>query len=252
MNSEFNQPATQSATRRLLTKVAAAAGFTAIVIIGMLVTSSRGSAKNDNNAEQDEKLKIQIGFKVNPVTLNETGKDHDLLYLGSYIVNVTGDCNGCHSAGPQTEFLGNPALFAPPSHTAHQIKKVNPATFLGGGRDFGAFPTPSSPLHIYSRNLTPDSTGKPEGGHSYSDFVQIMRTGIDFDEIHPTCPTATQTSTCVPYPFDGSLLQIMRWPSFQDMTDRELKAIYEYLSAIPCIDTVVTGQPQLRNTCPAH
>ena len=246
MNKKYNQPG----MHRLFTKIAAAAGFTAIVIAGMLITSSRSSAKNDNNAEQDEKMKIEIGFKVNPVTLNTAGKDHDLLYLGSYIVNVTGDCNGCHSNGPSTEFLGNPALFAPPSHTAHQVKKINPAIFLGGGRDFGPFPAPSSPLHIYSRNLTPDSTGMAEGGHSYSDFVQIMRTGIDFDGVHPTCPTTTQTSTCVPYPFDGSLLQIMRWPSFQDMTDRELKAIYEYLSAVPCIDTVVANQPQLRNTCP--
>jgi hypothetical protein len=252
MNSEFNQPARQSGMHRLFTKVAAGVGFTAIVITGMLITSSRGSAKNDNNAEQDEKMKIEIGFKVNPVTLNTAGKDHDLLYLGSYIVNVTGDCNGCHSNGPSTEFIGNPALFQPPSHTAHQVKQINPATFLGGGRDFGAFPAPTSPLHIYSRNLTPDVTGMAEGGHSYSDFVQIMRTGIDFDGVHPTCPTTTQTASCVPYPFDGSLLQIMRWPSFQDMTDRDLKAIYEYLSAVPCVDTVVAGQPQLRNTCPAH
>jgi hypothetical protein len=252
MNLRFNQPAEQSAMHRVLTKVAAAVGFTAIVITGMLITSSRGSAKNDNNAEQDEKMKIQIGFQVNPVTLNLAGKDHDLLYLGSYIVNVTGDCNGCHSNGPSTEYLGNPALFAPPSLTAHQVKKVNPATFLGGGRDFGAFPAPTSPLHIFSRNLTPDVTGMAEGGHSYSDFVQIMRTGKDFDGIHPTCPAMTaQTASCVPYPFDGSLLQIMRWPSFQSMTDRDLQAIYEYLSAVPCIDTVVTGQPQLRNTCPA-
>ena len=252
MNLEYNQPTKQSAIRRLLKKVAAAMGFTAIVTLGMLITSSRGSAKNDNNAEQDEQLKIQIGFQVNPVTLNMAGKDHDLLGLGSYIVNVTGDCNGCHSAGPATEYLGNPALFAPPSHTAHQVKQVNPATFLGGGRDFGAYPAPTSPLHIFSRNLTPDSTGKPEGGHSYSDFVQIMRTGKDFDvTVHPNC-TGAPTASCMPYPFDGGLLQIMRWPSFQDMTDRDLKAIYEYLSAIPCIDTVVTGQDQLRNTCPAH
>ena len=252
MKLKFNQPAGQPAMRRLLTKVAAALGFTAIVIFGMLITTSSGSAKNDKNTEQDEKLKIQIGFQVNPVTLNTAGKDHDLLYLGSYIVNVSGDCNGCHSAGPATEFIGNPALFAPPSHTAHQVKQINPATFLGGGRDFGGFPTPTSPLHIYSRNLTPDVTGKAEGGHSYSDFVQIMRTGKDYDvEVHPAC-TGAATASCMPYPFDGGLLQIMRWPAFQNMTDRDLQAIYEYLSAVPCIDTVVANQPQLRNTCPGH
>ena len=153
MNLESNQPAEQRAMRRVLNKVAPAMGLAAIVLAGMLITSSRGSAKNDNNTEQDEKLKIQIGFQVNPVTLNQAGKDHDLLGLGSYIVNVTGDCNGCHSAGPTTEYLGNPALFAPPSLTVHQTKKVNPATFLGGGRDFGAFPAPNSPPAYFQPQL---------------------------------------------------------------------------------------------------
>jgi hypothetical protein len=34
------------------------------------------------------------------------------------------------------------------------------------------------------------------------------------------------------------------------MSDHYLEAIYEYLSAIPCIDTKIPGQPQLRNQCP--
>lgn len=199
----------------------------------MFITSSRGSAKDDNDREQDERSKIQIGFRANPVMLNMAGKDRELVGLGSYIVNVGSDCNGCHSKGPATEYLGNPALFAPPSLTAHQIKRVNTATFLGGGRDFSGFPAPNSPLHIYSRNLTPDVTGRAEGGHSFSDFRQIMRTGIDFDGIHPTCPTAVQTSNCVPYPFDGSLLQVMPWPAYQEMTNHDLRAIYEYRASIP-------------------
>ena len=109
------------------------------MVTGMLITSSRGSA-NGNDAALDEQLRIQIGYQVNPVFLYTGGKDYDLLGLGSYIVNVVGDCNGCHSAGTATEYLGNPALFAPPSLTAHQIKQVNTATFLGGGRDFSPFP----------------------------------------------------------------------------------------------------------------
>lgn len=237
-----------------ITKTAGAAvTLAAVLSLGMFITPKAGKAQNDNNAEQDQKLKIQIGFQVAPVPLNMAGLDSDLVGLGSYIVNVTGDCNGCHSAGPATEYTGNPYQFLPPSLTVHQIKKVNPATYLGGGRDFGAYPAPTSPLHIFSRNLTPDVTGRPEGGHSFSDFVQIMTMGTDFDHIHPTCPAGTaQTASCVPYPFDGSLLQVMRWPSFQSMTNSDLQAIYAYLTAIPCIDTVVAGQPQLRNTCPAH
>jgi hypothetical protein len=114
-------------------------------------------------------------------------------------------------------------------------------------------------MHIFSRNLTPYITGLPDGGNSLSEFLHIMKTGKDFDTdnakgtgVHPNCPTATQTAHCVPYPFDGGLLQIMPWPAYQDMTDHELTAIYEYLKAIPCIDTKVDGQPQLRNNCPAH
>jgi hypothetical protein len=234
------------------------ATFAAIVVSGLLISSSPGRADNGkgngigNGNGVAEGSQIQIGFSIAPVPLNMIGKNPDLVGLGSYIVNAVGDCNGCHSAGPATEYIGNPALFAPPSLTVHQVKKTNPATYLGGGRDFGPFPAPNSPLHIFSRNLTPDITGKPEGGHSLAEFMQIMRTGKDFDtSVHPTCPANTaQTASCVPYPFDGGLLQIMRWPAFQDMTNRQLQAIYEYLSAIPCIDTVVSGQPQLRNTCP--
>ena len=32
-------------------------------------------------------------------------KNRELVGLGSYIVNAVGECNGCHSAGPQTEYL---------------------------------------------------------------------------------------------------------------------------------------------------
>ncbi len=122
------------------------------------------------------------------------------------------------------------------------------ATYLGGGRDFGPFPGPGPFPHIFSRNLTPDKTGRPEGGHSFAEFAQIIRTGVDMDHRHPTC-TGAPTGSCLPPPFDGTRLQIMPWPTYEQMTDHDLRAIYEYLSAIPCIDTIVPGQPQLRNDC---
>jgi hypothetical protein len=58
---------------------------------------------------------------------------------------------------------------------------------------------------------------------------------VDLDHLHPAC-SSTQTTTCLPAPFDGNLLQIMPWPTYQGMTERDLRAIYEYLSAIPCIE----------------
>src|SRR6266567_4350611 len=104
-----------------------------------------------------------------------------------------------------------------------------------GGRDFGQLGNPSAGAHIVSRNLTPDHTGRAVGGDSFSEFLNAIRTGTDPDPIHPfTCP-GNGPATCVPFPFDPSKLLVMRWPFFQDMTDRDLLAIYEYLSAVPCI-----------------
>jgi len=50
------------------------------------------------------------------------------------------------------------------------------------------------------------------------------------------------------------LLQVMPWPTFSHMSDRDIDAIYEYLSAIPCIDNTASQPPdgapnELRNDC---
>jgi hypothetical protein len=217
-----------------LRAAAIAAVFAGIIFAGLVFSSPRARA----DGQDDENSKVKIGFEIAPVHLNLAGKDRELVGLGSYIVNAQADCNGCHSAGPTTEFApgGNPYF--------NQPTVVNPATYLGGGRDFG----PLGPLpHIYSRNLTPDKTGRPEGGHTFSEFVQIIRNGTDFDHVHPTC-TGAPDGTCLPAPFDGSLLQIMPWPIQKNMTYHDLRAIYEYLSAIPCIE----GPPApsiLHNDC---
>lgn len=45
----------------------------------------------------------------------------------------------------------------------------------------------------------------------------VIRTGEDPDHVTP-------------------LLQVMPWPTFRKMNDHDLRAIYEYLSAIPSIE----------------
>ena len=91
-------------------------------------------------------------------------------------------------------------------------------------------------------------------------FMEILRTGVDLDKIHPTCTKSSPTiapANCIPPPVDGSRLQIMPWPDFQDMTDHDIEAIWTYLSVIPCIDnkssTPPAGAPnELRNAgCPS-
>jgi hypothetical protein len=44
-----------------------------------------------------------------------------------------------------------------------------------------------------------------------------------------------QRHHCIPAPFNGNLLQIMPWPGLKDMSDNDLRAIYEYLSTLPCV-----------------
>ncbi|MGH9647759.1 MAG: hypothetical protein ACRD4E_13190 [Bryobacteraceae bacterium] len=224
-------------------RVTTASVFTALILAGLLFNSKPGRAddKNDNNGAQDEKQMIQIGLNFASsagITLNMAGKDRDMVGLGSYLVNVAGDCNGCHTNSPNTEYAaaGNPYLLPP---AFNGTKMINPATYLGGGSVFGPLPgadgTPT--VNIISRNLTPDKTGRPEGGNTLSDFKHIMRTGADLDHVHPTCPNSgPATPNCLHFPFNGELLQVMPWPNFQNMTDRDLDAIYTFLSAIPCLE----------------
>jgi hypothetical protein len=234
-------------TRSGILKIAGVStAFAAIILAGMNSNSKRVGARDDETADQREESRVQRGFDVAPVPLNLQGKNRELVGLGSYIVNVVGDCNGCHSAGPPTEYApgGNPYFRTPP-FTGTQV--TNPATYLGGGRDFGPV---GSVTHLYSRNLTPDKTGLPEGGHTYKEFVQIMTKGTDYDHVHPNCTAPGVPANCFMPPFNGDLLQVMRWPSFKNMTDHELRAIYEYLSAVPCNPgQAIAGAPYLQNEC---
>jgi hypothetical protein len=239
----------------------AAATSLAIVFAAMSFKTPRANADDD-----DTDCKIKIGFAIAPVPLNLAGRDKALVGYGSYIVNAVGDCNGCHTAGGPPNFNyaagGNPYF--------HQPQVVDPTVYLSGGMNFGPVGTPTGPNsypgpNIISRNLTPNKHGVPEGGMSLSDFKKIMRHGRDFDHIHPTC-TPDQiteinngaTPVCIPTSpgntADGDLLQVMPWPTFSHMTDKDLEAIYEYLSAIPCIDNTTSTPPdgapnELRNDC---
>jgi hypothetical protein len=249
-------------TSRSVAKFAlAAATSVAIVFAAMSIKAPRAHADDD-----DRDSRIKIGFEIAPVPLNLAGRSKALVGLGSYLVNASGDCNGCHTAGVPPNFnyaAGNNPYFNQPA-------KVDPTVYLSGGMDFGPVGTPTGPNgyagpDMIARNLTPNKDGVPEGGMSLREFKRIMRHGTDFDHIHPTC-TADQiteinnggTPVCIPTSpgntTDGDLLQVMPWPTFSNMTERDIEAIYEYLSAIPCIDNSTSPPPagapnELRNDC---
>ncbi len=149
--------------------------------------------------DPDLRRQVEVGFEIAPVPLS--GDRSILVGLGSYIVNAQGGCNDCHT-NPSYAPGGDPFLGQP--------KKINAAGYLAGGQQFGP--------GIVSRNLTPQN-GLP-AGRTYAEFKLILRTGIDLDNAHPQL---------------GPLLQAMPWPTYQSMTDRDLRAIYSYLSVIPTI-----------------
>ncbi len=160
-----------------------------------------------------EQTQIKIGKdiitanpKQLPIKLNLAGKNADQVYLGSYIVNAQGGCVDCHSC---------PSYAAGHDPYKGEIKQFNSLSYLAGGKAFGPF---------ISANLTPDTSGKP-AGVTLAEFKDLMRTGNDPD---------------VP----GNTLQVMPWPVYGMMSDRDLEAIYAFLSSIP------KATPSLPSACP--
>jgi len=137
--------------------------------------------------------KVERGFVIAPVHLNLAGKDRYLVGLGSYIVNAQIDCNGCHTQNTATEFLpaGNP-YFLPSIFRGR--KEINAATYLGGGNDFG--PLIPGSAHIISRNLTPDKTGRPEGGHTFAEFRENPAHGCRLRPPSPHLLRCAQRKLC--------------------------------------------------------
>jgi hypothetical protein len=175
-------------------------------LILTLVLVALASSQGLGQGPGDDASKVRTGLEIAPVPLDLKGKNKALVGLGSYIVNAQADCGGCHSTPLYAEG-GDPHLGQP--------EEISQDTYLsGGGELFGPF---------VPRNLTPNASGEP-AGLSLDEFIETMRTGRDLKNRPPQVPSA-----------GNDLLQVMPWPIFAKMSDRELHAIYEYLSAIPCL-----------------
>jgi len=178
-----------------------------VVSLGWVLSAADPQKDKDKDAlnpNKSERARIELGMTLSPVPMDLAGADADLAGLGSYIVNAVGGCNDCHT-WPNYAPGGDPFTGAP--------KQVNVTHFLAGGRPFGPFT---------SRNLTrvPDD-------HTAEEFILMMRTGQD-----PHAPANSPR-----------LLQVMPWPVYQDMTDHDLRAIYEYLKVIPNAARCPTNPP---------
>jgi hypothetical protein len=170
----------------------------------MLASVAPGRADDRDN---DIDGRILQGFRIaraNGISLELRGRNVALVGLGSYIVNAQGVCADCHSCptyAPGHNPYGPP--FGPPGGGDG---KLNATNYLAGG-------VPFNPPGVASANLTPATKGgRPEQGNSFAEFEHLMRTGHESN---------------------GDILQVMPWPIYRNMTDRDLRAIYEFLAAIP-------------------
>jgi hypothetical protein len=165
----------------------------ALLLIALILVLT-GTSEAQRPGPGSEEARIEQGFRIAPVPLKFRRNTRDLVGLGSYIVNAQGGCNDCHTNPPFAPG-GNPYEGEP--------EQINTEHYLAGGTPFGPF---------VSANITPDESGRP-AGLTFGEFLQVMRTGHD--------------------PDDGHILQVMPWPVYGKMTRRDLRAVYEYLSAIP-------------------
>jgi hypothetical protein len=197
-------------------------------VVAVAVTSKPPVSFAQDPADTRHESRIKRGFEIAPVPLNLEGKNRALVGLGSYLVN-TNECVDCHSRTPGEAgsvhwwFVpgGNPFLGQP--------EQINTDHYLWGGGLFMVPDVDGKLQPVISRNLTPDASGLP-AGYTFEQFWLVMRTGIDLKNLEPHIPSA-----------EHDLLQAMPWPFFDEFTDHDLRAIYEYLSAIPCIE----GPPNL-------
>jgi hypothetical protein len=177
-------------------------GRRAWIAVALIASTALSVSATDRyrDRDHDDDNQVKRGFEIVPpgVKLNLSGKNRELVGLGSYNVN-TGGCIDCHSH-PAYSPGGDPFKGEP--------ERINAEQYLSGGRQFG--PT------ITASNITPDHAGKP-AGLTRGEFFQLMRTGHN------------------PHDPPGTIVQVMPWPVLGKKTDRDIAAMYEYLRAIPSL-----------------
>jgi hypothetical protein len=89
--------------------------------------------------------------------------------------------------------------------------------------DFTAWSGPWG--NSYAANLTPDAETGLRARYTEEAFIKTMRTGKK--------------------PEGEVLLPPMPWPAFRNMTDEDLKAVYEYLTSLKPVKNFVRAAPAI-------
>jgi len=175
--------------------------------------SSVALADEDNEKQMHKRhhaqgqSRVMKGFEISPVEIERKkmrglGKAA-MIGLGSYIVNAQAICANCHSC---TTYVAGENPFEGGSG------ELNAENYLAGGVQLGSEITP---------NITPDHESGLPAGLTQKQFMHMMRTG----EHHGGHMNGMEG--------EKEIIEIMPWPFYRHMVDRDLKAIYAYLKAIP-------------------
>jgi hypothetical protein len=127
--------------------------------------------------------------KSRPAPVMTAPTNAEAIARGKYLVHHVAACIGCHSPVQDT-IPGEPPV----------------EEKLGSGRDFGEIP--NYPVHIRSRNLTPDKdTGL--GGWTDGEIARAIREGVSKDgsPLFPQMPYKTYSKTMS----DGEVLDIIAY-----------------------------------------
>ena len=166
--------------------------------------------------------------KTVDVKQNETYKSVDTLQemiaRGAYLVNIIG-CDDCHTPKKMTpqgpvpdldrRFSGYPSNEPLPKINKNE---VGPGKWVLTTNDLTAFVGPWGVS--FGANLTPDATGL--GNWTFKNFKTAIREGkfMGLENQRMLLPT-------------------MPWQNFKKLTDRDLRAMYEYFKTVKPIKNVV-------------
>ena len=130
-----------------------------------------------------------------PVPVDLANKSTLLAQRGAYLVRLI-NCQNCHSTVSQK--VG--------TDPAKDGWNVTPEYYLSGGK---------VQQGVKVANLTPDALGNP-AGLSLKQFKAAMKQGVSSID-------------------SSKKLVSMPWANYAEMTDTDVKAIYEYLRSIPAL-----------------
>lgn len=155
----------------------------------------------------------------------------DIVKRGEYLSNILG-CDDCHTPKTMTpqgpvpdmarRFMGHPADEPFSAADKKELIQSQFVAVFSPGMTAAAGPWGVS----YAANITPDDTGI--GTWTEAQFIKAIREGKS-KGMEGTRP----------------ILPPMPWPSYKNMTDEDLKALFAYLKTIKPINNVVPNPQSL-------